>query len=93
VDLLDEAASLANAMRRLADDHQLRVALSVAGHAYWAANHTMDAAVTDYRRLLTTAAGRPAPAIGDLPVHFFADHSTTAKAIVREMDVSVDLFE
>jgi glycosyltransferase involved in cell wall biosynthesis len=84
IDLLDEDAALAAAMRALAGDPQLRASLSRAGHAYWSERHTLEVMAGDYERLLTVAAARTAPIVNDLPAHFTDDHSALARRIVRE---------
>jgi glycosyltransferase involved in cell wall biosynthesis len=94
IDLLDEDEALRRAMRRLAEDGRLREDLSRAGHAYWAAHHTMDAMADDYRRIIRSAAARqvPAPA-ADLPPHFTKDYSELARTIARRFGVSIDVLE
>jgi hypothetical protein len=91
VDLVDEDASLVAAMRLLADDPSRRDSLARAGHAYWAANHTLDAMVEDYRRVLSQAAARPAPQPGDLPSHFTDDHSARTREILATFGLDLAL--
>ncbi|MBZ5560060.1 MAG: glycosyltransferase family 4 protein [Acidobacteriia bacterium] len=91
VDLLDEEASLLDAMRRLATDSNLRATLARAGHDYWAAHHTLDAMADDYRRIVTQAAARPATAATDLPSHFLEDYSGLARGIMKRLEVKTDL--
>jgi glycosyltransferase involved in cell wall biosynthesis len=91
VDLWDEDASLANAMRALASDQAMRDRVARAGHAYWAAHHTLDAMATDYERVLTAAASRRAPVRADLPEHFTADYSGRANAIAAQLGVTIDV--
>jgi len=91
VDLLDETASLQAAMRRLATDPRARAQLAAAGHAYWAAHHTVDAMADDYRRLVPLAARLPAPHVKDLPAHFVDDYSDRAREIAASFDVRIDL--
>ena len=90
IDLMDEDASLRLAMRRLADDGALRDRLAQAGHAYWAAHHTLDAMAADYQRVFALAASRPAPAPADLPKHFTEDHSSTARVIASRFGLSLE---
>jgi glycosyltransferase involved in cell wall biosynthesis len=90
IDLMDEDASLQLAMRRLADDAALRDRLARAGHAYWAAHHTLDAMAADYERVLALAAARPAPAPTDLPAHFTDDHSSTVRTIASRFGLSLE---
>jgi glycosyltransferase involved in cell wall biosynthesis len=93
IDLLDEESSLALAMRRLADDSNARAAIGRAGHAYWSANHTREAAVGDYRRIIEDAAARPAPVVTDLPSHFTDDYSGRARAIAEHCGVTPDVLD
>ena len=90
IDLLDEEASLVDAMRALAGDEQMRHSLARAGHAYWSANHTPDVMARDYERLIALAAARPAPVAGDLPAHFSDDRSGTARAIADRFGIALD---
>jgi glycosyltransferase involved in cell wall biosynthesis len=90
IDLLDEDAALQFAMRALADDPRLRDALARAGHAYWSANHTVDAMAADYLRVIAEAVNRPAPVVSDLPPHFADDHSALARGITERFGVSLD---
>ena len=91
VDLLDEDASLAAAMRALASDPARGAAVGRAGRAYWLAHHTVDAMADDYRRIIPIAALQPAPVVDDLPSHFVDDYSGRARAIAAAFGVSVDV--
>ncbi len=91
IDLLDEAASLLAAMRRLAGDGALRGALARAGHAYWAAGHMLDAMTADYGRLLAAAARAPVRRAQSLPAHFTSDNSGHVRALAREFGIDVDI--
>jgi glycosyltransferase involved in cell wall biosynthesis len=91
VDLLDEDAALQAAMRRLYDDAGLRERVGRAGRAYWAANHTLDAMVEDYRRVIAAAAGMKSPDPGDLPAHFTEDHTATVRSIAARVGVTVEI--
>jgi len=91
VDLLDEDASLAAAMRALASDPALRAATARAGRAYWLAHHTVDGMAEDYRRILPIAAQQPAPRADDLPPHFVDDCSGRARAIAAAFGVAIDV--
>src|SRR5262245_28204889 len=92
VDLLDEDASLAAAMRRLAGDAPFRAGVARAGHEYWAANHTMNHSADDYRRIIAGALARPVPPTpADLPSHFTRDHTESTRAILQRFGVSVDI--
>ncbi|MBI3400307.1 MAG: glycosyltransferase family 4 protein [Acidobacteria bacterium] len=91
VDLLDEDGSLLRAMRQLATDTNLRTSLGRAGHEYWAEYHTLDVMAGDYRRIITAAATRPAPAVTTLPKHFLEDFSGLATEIAGRCGVEVDI--
>ena len=94
VDLLDEDASLAGAMRRLAGDAPFRDGVARAGHEYWAANHTIDHSADDYRRIIASALARPQPPTpADLPSHFKRDHAESTRAILRQFGVSLDIIQ
>jgi glycosyltransferase involved in cell wall biosynthesis len=68
IDLLDEDHSLRLAMRRLAADAGLRERLGRAAREWWVREHSLDAMVEDYERVLQGAAARPDPDV-DLPAH------------------------
>ncbi len=93
VDLVDEDRALQAAMERLADDRELRDRTARAGHAYWSTHHTLDAMAEDYRRVLTLAAARPAPAATGLPPHFTADFTAPAREIAARFGLHVHLLE
>ena len=76
VDLLDEDHSLRLALDRLIDDAELRASLGRAGRAYWEREHTPARMVDDYVRVITRAAGLPAPATPPSPF----DHDPLALA-------------
>ena len=88
VDLLDEDNALQVAMRTLVDDPPLRDALGRAGHAYWAAHHTLEVMAADYLQLIARAAAHPAPIVTDLPSHFTDDHTAKSRAITRAFGIS-----
>jgi len=58
IDILDEDHSLRVAMRRLAQDVDLRDALGRAGQAWWLREHSLEVMVEDYERLIASAAAR-----------------------------------
>jgi glycosyltransferase involved in cell wall biosynthesis len=88
IDLLDEDASLREAMRALADERDLRDSLARAGHAYWSTHHTLDVMAADYERLIAAAAARPAPTVSDLPSHFTNDYSATVNTLLAPFGIS-----
>jgi glycosyltransferase involved in cell wall biosynthesis len=91
IDLLNEDVALPSAMHRLATDARLRGDLAQAGYAYWAAHHTMEVMANDYRRIIRQAAAQPIPAPADLPSHLTDDYTESARAIVRQFGLSVDV--
>jgi hypothetical protein len=93
VDLIDEGPSLLSAMRRLAADEPWREELARAGHAYWTAHHTLDAMADDYRSLIARVVRRSPPKPVDLPEHFLADHSMSARRLAAEIGVAIDILE
>ena len=93
IDLLEEEESLALAMRRLADDRRLRDDLARAGHAHWAAHHTLGAMAADYQRVMAQAAARPAPIVSDLPSHFTEDHTEWARRLARQFGIELDILK
>ena len=88
IDLLDEDRALRVAMRTLATDVVLRDALASAGHAYWAANHTIELTAARYRQVINEAAARPAPVCTDLPRHFTEDYTELTRGIANRFDIS-----
>jgi glycosyltransferase involved in cell wall biosynthesis len=68
IDILDEDHSLRLAMRRLASDGALREELGRAAREWWAREHSLEAMVEDYERVMREAAGRAAPDV-ELPAH------------------------
>lgn len=93
VDVIEEEASLAAAMRRLASDRELAGQLGRAGHAFWTAHHTLQTMASDYLRVMQSAAARPAPRVRDLPAHFTDDYTEPARRVARRLGVAVDLLE
>jgi glycosyltransferase involved in cell wall biosynthesis len=91
LDLLDEDRDLLAAMVRLVDDRAEREHIARAGHAYWAAHHTVEAMASDYDRVLRAAVSRPAPQPADLPEHFTADYSGLARRITGRFGREVDI--
>ena len=61
VDPLDETATLALAMRRLAADPARRAALGRRGRRYWERKHRAAAMADGYRRVIRAAGAAPAP--------------------------------
>jgi glycosyltransferase involved in cell wall biosynthesis len=88
IDLLDEDQALRAAMRALATDAALREGLARAGHAYWAANHTIELTAARYRDVIYEAAARPTPVCTDLPRHFTEDYTDLTRRIADRFGVS-----
>lgn len=67
IDILDEDHSLRLAMRRLAQDAELRERLGRAGQAWWQREHSLEMMVDDYERVIAAAAARTVdvPEAGD----------------------------
>jgi glycosyltransferase involved in cell wall biosynthesis len=93
IDLLDEDASLAAAMRRLANDHQFRDELGRAGHLHWSSNHRLEHMTADYLTVIDDAAARSATQPADLPGHFTNDYSGAARSIADAFGVRIDILE
>jgi glycosyltransferase involved in cell wall biosynthesis len=91
VDLVDEDRELLAAMQRLVDDPDERNRIARAGHAYWAAHHTVEAMASDYERVLNAAVARPAPRPTDLPAHFTDDYAALARGIAGRFGREVDI--
>jgi glycosyltransferase involved in cell wall biosynthesis len=91
IDLLDEERSLSLAMHRLAADHVLRGRIARHGHDYWARQHTPELMADDYRRLLRTAADRPAPVPTHLPAHLTRDYSEAGRELAHLFGADVDI--
>ena len=68
IDILDEEHSLRLAMRRLAADDDFRRSLGEAARRHWQAEHSFEAMVADYERVMARAGRRPAPSPA-LPPH------------------------
>jgi glycosyltransferase involved in cell wall biosynthesis len=93
VDPTNEQSSLLDVMRRLAADAAWRAMLGGEGHAYWRASHTLEIMADDYIRLLSLAAATPPPTPADLPGHFLADYSQSAREVIRHFGVRADVLE
>jgi glycosyltransferase involved in cell wall biosynthesis len=89
LDIADEEHSLRLAMRRLAVDRDLRVALGRAGRDYWSANHSIEGMADDYRRLIPRAATVVPPSGTPLPRHLLETGDATLRAILSETGVDV----
>jgi glycosyltransferase involved in cell wall biosynthesis len=90
IDIVDEDHSLRLAMRRLANDGDLRRQLGRAGRAFWTAHHSVEHMAGDYRRVMERAAaigGNP-PATPS-PNHLLDGAEGTLVALAREVGLDV----
>jgi glycosyltransferase involved in cell wall biosynthesis len=90
IDILDEDHSLRLAMRRLASDAALRAELGAAGRRYWDEEHSLPRMIDDYRRILVTAAGRPAPEVMR-PPHLVDNGDRVLRRVLDECGLRVEL--
>ena len=86
---MDEDHSLRLAMRRLASDRALRDELGRAAREWWAREHSVEAMVEDYERVMRDAAARPADV--DLPAHMRNAGDRTLRALLDPFGVEVKL--
>jgi glycosyltransferase involved in cell wall biosynthesis len=87
IDILDEDHSLRLAMRRLASDSALRNQLGQAARAWWVREHSLEAMVDDYERVMHEAASRPDPVV-DLPAHLRNAGDSKLRALLEPLGVS-----
>jgi glycosyltransferase involved in cell wall biosynthesis len=91
LDILDEDHSLRVAMRRLASDPSLRASLGQAARHYWRRNHSVEAMLTDYRRLIDDLVRERAQPVLDadrLPAHLIDDGRALLRKLLDEFGVS-----
>jgi glycosyltransferase involved in cell wall biosynthesis len=86
LDILDEDHSLRLAMRRLALDGALREHLGRAGREWWEREHSLEAMVEDYERVLRDAAARPAAEVA-LPAHMRNPGDRTLRALLEPFGI------
>ena len=92
IDARDEEHSLVLTLRRLAADAPLRQRLATAARDRWAALHEPEAAAAAFDRVLDLARNQPVPACPPhWPSHFTADASGTARSILGEFGLAVDI--
>jgi glycosyltransferase involved in cell wall biosynthesis len=89
IDIVDEQHSLGLAMRRLAQDHNLRRELGRRAREYWRRHHTPQRMAEDYEVAIERARCRPAPDRSHLPAHLLADGTDLTARIVGEFGVSL----
>lgn len=87
IDILDEDHSLRLAMRRLAADAALRAALGRAAREWWVREHSLEAMVEDYERVMRAAVSRPEPHV-DLPAHMRNAGDRTLRALVAPFGIA-----
>jgi glycosyltransferase involved in cell wall biosynthesis len=90
IDILDEDHSLRLAMRRLATDAALRERLGHAAREWWEREHTVEAMVDDYERVMREAIARPASDAA-LPGHLRDAGDRKMRALLEPFGVTVPL--
>jgi glycosyltransferase involved in cell wall biosynthesis len=88
IDILDEDHSLRLALRRLATDADLRASLGAAARQYWRDEHSPEASVEDYDRVIARALARPAPR-ADLPPHLIDNGDSRLRDLLGPFGVGV----
>jgi glycosyltransferase involved in cell wall biosynthesis len=89
VDLIDERDELPRAMRRLAADPALRDRIGADARHYWQREHSYEAMLDDYRRLIPLAASLPAPRPPGQPRHLVPDISNLTARLLAPLGVPV----
>jgi glycosyltransferase involved in cell wall biosynthesis len=89
IDILDEDHSLRLAMRRLASDGALREQLGLAAREWWGREHSLEAMVEDYERVLRDAAALPVPEV-TLPAHTRNPGDRKLRALMGPFGVEID---
>ena len=90
IDIVDEQHSLALAMRRLAENEDLRRELGKSAHEYWKRNHTPEQMAEDYEQAIQRALCRPAPDRSGLPSHLLYDGTGLTGGIIGELGLSLE---
>jgi glycosyltransferase involved in cell wall biosynthesis len=93
IDILDELHSLGLALRRLARDADLRVALGARARRYWERHHTPARMAADYGRVIEAAVARPARVCDALPSHLRQDGTATTTRILGEFGLTTGALE
>jgi glycosyltransferase involved in cell wall biosynthesis len=83
IDIVDEDHSLRLAMRKLAQDAELRKSLGAAGREHWLREHSVSGMVDDYRRVIALAASVQPPR-PPLPAHLSDDGLKMVEALAHE---------
>ena len=82
IDIVDEDHSLRLAMRRLANDGELRASLGRAATEYWEREHATERMIEDYRRIIPLAMTKPVPR-PMLPAHLVNDGDATLRDLLK----------
>jgi glycosyltransferase involved in cell wall biosynthesis len=90
IDILDEDHSLRLAMRRLAKDRALRLALGAAARRHWIREHSPEAMLGDYERLMEAARSMPAPE-ATLPPHLVDDGMRRLSSLIEPFGIASPL--
>lgn len=92
LDPRDQEHSLMLAVRRLASDERTREAMGGAAALRWARLHEPSIAVPAFAPMLDAARDAPTPALPEgWPAHFRTDASATARRILGEFGLAVDI--
>jgi glycosyltransferase involved in cell wall biosynthesis len=90
IDILDEDHSLGLAMRRLASDAALREQLGRAARDWWRREHSVEAMIDDYERVMQEAAARPSPQV-ELPAHMRNPGDRRLRALMAPFGIEAGL--
>jgi glycosyltransferase involved in cell wall biosynthesis len=90
IDILDEDHSLRLAMKRLGSDPALRHTLGRAARSYWLREHSPEAMLADYIRLMSVAQSLPSP-VGTLPVHLVDDGTRLLQTLIAPFGIAAPL--
>ncbi len=82
IDILDEDHSLRLAMRRLAEDPALRLALGESARQHWCRDHAPEGMLSDYERLMS-AARSVLPPSPSLPAHLRDEGTRLLETLVE----------
>jgi len=94
IDILDEDHSLRLAMRRLAQDAELRERLGRAGRAWWEREHSLEVMVEDYVQLIASATAHPAEPrarSAGSPDHFRSDGDRRLNALLASFGIEAPI--